>query len=102
MTEANYTVIAASNGKDALELYEKHREEIRLVILDLIMPGMDGKHCLEALRNMDPNVRVLIASGETRQGMAEELKDAGAEEFIGKPFNIPQLFEKIRTIIDRD
>ena len=102
LAETNYVVIAASNGKDALGLYEKHHEAIRLVILDLIMPGIDGKHCLQELRNMDPNVRVLIASGENRQGMAEELKDSGAKDFIGKPFDIPQLLYKIREIIDKD
>ncbi len=99
---ANYRAIAASNGKDALELYEKHRAEIRLVILDLIMPGMDGKHCLEALRNMDPNVRVLIASGQPKPGMAEDLRVAGAMDFIAKPFDIPQLLETIRKIIDEE
>ena len=48
LTEANYKVITASNGKEALDLYEKRQEEIKLVILDLNMPMMDGRQCLEA------------------------------------------------------
>jgi two-component system, cell cycle sensor histidine kinase and response regulator CckA len=100
LNRSKYDVITASNGQDALELYKKHREGIRLIVLDLIMPGMDGRECLQALRNMDPKVRVLIASGGLKPGMEESLKDAGARGFIGKPFDMPQLLEKIRKIID--
>jgi two-component system, cell cycle sensor histidine kinase and response regulator CckA len=100
LNRSKYEVITASNGQDALELYEKHRERIRLVILDLIMPGMDGRECLQALRNMDPKVRVLVASGGLKPGMEESLKGVGARGFIGKPFDMPQLLEQIRKIID--
>ncbi len=82
LRDANYKIITASNAKDSLELYEKHREEIGLVLLDLIMPEIGGKHCLYALRNMDPNVKVLILTGYTQRGMTQELKDAGAKGFI--------------------
>ena len=100
LNRANYKVISASNAKDALELYEKHRDEIRLVLLDLIMPEIGGKQCLEALRNMDPNVKVLVLTGYTKRGMTQELKDAGAIDFILKPFDMSLLLVKIRKIID--
>ena len=100
LNRANYSVILALKGKDALELYEKHREEIRLVILDLLMPEMDGRRCLDALQDIDPNVRVLIATGHTTPDMVGELEQAGAKGFIRKPFDTPQLLEKIRKIID--
>jgi len=102
LMEANYRVIKASNGKDALELYEKHREEIGLVVLDLLMPVMGGKECLQALLSMDPRARVLLVSGFTQDGETKEALDSGARGFIGKPFDIPQFLEKIRTIIDDD
>ena len=95
-------MITAIHGKDALELYEKHREEIRLVILDLLMPGMGGQECLGALLRMDPNSRVLMVSGYHEKGMAEELKEAGAKGLMWKPFDMPQLLEKIREIIDEE
>ena len=97
---ANYRVIKASNGNEALSLYEEHREEIRLVILDLLMPGMSGKQCLEAFRKMDPNVRVLIASGALNSEIEADLKEIGAKGLIVKPFDTSQLLEKIRKIID--
>ena len=87
-------------SKEALNLYEQHREQISLVILDLLMPEMDGRRCLEALRDIDPNIRVLVATGHTTLGMAGELEQAGAKAFIRKPFETSLLLEKIRKIID--
>jgi CheY-like chemotaxis protein len=102
MVSANYTVIKASNGKEALNLYKNHRAEIRLVILDLLMPGLSGKQCLEALRKLNSNVRVLIAGGAFKSEIEAVLKESGARGFIGKPFDTPQLLEKIRKIIDEE
>ena len=102
LVSANYSVIKASNAKEALNLYEKHREQISLVILDLLMPEMDGRRCLNALRDIDPNVRVLVATGHTTPGMTGELEQAGAKGFIRKPFDSSLLLEEIRKIIDGD
>ena len=81
LNRANYRVITTSNGKEALELYEKHREEIKLVILDLIMVVMRGEECLHSLLKIDPKVRVLMISRALKPGMAEDLK-AGRSEGI--------------------
>ena len=85
-----------------LELYEKHREEIRLVILDLLMPGMGGKRCIDVLLKMDPKLRVLITNGYAKPGIAEELKATGVSGFILKSFDMGRMLEKIRKIIDED
>ena len=94
-------MITASNGREALEIYSAERESISLVILDLFMPEMGGKECLRALLKMDPNVRILVASGFTQDGEIGGTLDSGARGFIGKPFDMPQLLEKIRKIIDK-
>ncbi|MGO8821462.1 MAG: PAS domain S-box protein [Desulfomonilaceae bacterium] len=86
LNRANYRVIAASSGEEALILYEKHRGEIRLVILDLIMVTMRGEECLRSLLKMDPKVRALMIGGALKQGMAEDLKKAGAKGLVKKPF----------------
>ena len=101
LTKANYRVITASNGKEALELYEKHREEIRLVILDLMMPEMGGEECLQALLTMDPKVRVLVASG-AEDGDGGGFEGDGAKGFIKKPFDMHKLLTKIRDMLDAD
>jgi two-component system, cell cycle sensor histidine kinase and response regulator CckA len=72
------------------------------IFLDMIMPEIGGKRCFEGLRNMDPNVKVIDLTGYTKRGMTQELKDAGAIDFILKPFDSPQLLENIRKIIDED
>jgi two-component system cell cycle sensor histidine kinase/response regulator CckA len=102
LAKANYRVITASNGKEALELYEKYQEEVKLVILDLNMPVMGGDECLQALLRMDPMVRVLVASGAQMTGMEEEFKASGAKGLIKKPFVMSHLLEKIRKIIDEE
>jgi two-component system cell cycle sensor histidine kinase/response regulator CckA len=102
LNRSNYKVITASNGQDALESYKKHGQGISLVILDLMMPVMGGRECLQALRNMDPKVRVLVASGDLKPVMEESLNGAGARGFIAKPFDMPQLLAKIRKILDED
>jgi len=102
LNRANYRVITASNGKEALEHYEKRPKEIRLVVLDLIMPRMGGAECLRSLLTMDPKLRVLMVSGALKAGMAGDLKNAGAKGFIKKPFDMSRILEKIRKIIDEE
>jgi len=100
LLEYGYCVITASNGREALEKYNAERDSISLVILDLFMPEMGGKECLRELLKMDPNVRILVASGFTQDGEIGDALDSGARGFIGKPFDMPQLLEQIRKIID--
>jgi CheY-like chemotaxis protein len=98
---AGYTVLTASNGEDALELYQKERARIDLVILDLIMPGMGGSKCLEELLKMDPDTRVLIASGYSPDGPTKGALDTGAKGFVSKPYDTSQLLQLVRKILDR-
>jgi len=101
ITLAGYTVLTASNGADALEEYAKHREEISLVILDLIMPGMSGKRCLEELLRMDPDAKVLVSSGYSANGLTKKTLGTGERGFISKPYDGKDILRAIRTILDR-
>ncbi|MFA6224161.1 MAG: PAS domain S-box protein [Desulfomonilaceae bacterium] len=102
LNQSNYRVITAVNGEEALELYEKHGQGISLVILDLMMPGMGGRECLRALLKKDPKIRVLVASGGLKPGVEGDLKEAGEKGTIRKPFDMANLLEKIRKILDED
>ena len=102
LLEYGYHVITASNGKEAVKIYSTDRERISLVILDLSMPEMGGIECLRALLSMDSKVKVLVTTGYAKNGLAEDLKEAGATDFIEKPSDIPQLLGKIRKIIDEE
>jgi PAS domain S-box-containing protein len=97
---SGYTVITASSGREALELYKDKRSSISLIILDLIMPEMGGKECLEGLLKIDSSVKTLICSGYSANGTAKEAVATGAKGFISKPYNLNEMLAQIRRIID--
>jgi len=97
-----YTVVTAANGKEALKQYEELEDGIALVILDLIMPGMGGKECLEYLCEIDPNVRILVTSGYAVRGVAEEIIESGAKGFVCKPYDMNQILTAVREVLDSD
>jgi CheY-like chemotaxis protein len=95
-----YTILTAQNGKKAIQLYRAHRNAIRLVILDMIMPGMNGKETLAALKKIDKNVCVLLSSGYSLNGEATKIIEMGCRGFIQKPFRIEELSQKIKDAMD--
>ncbi|MBW2003390.1 MAG: PAS domain S-box protein [Deltaproteobacteria bacterium] len=97
-----YTVLMASDGESALEIYREKKEEINLVILDIIMPGMGGRKCLEELLKLNPKSRIIIASGYSINGPAKEVLKAGAKGFISKPYDMRGMLQTVRKILDED
>jgi two-component system cell cycle sensor histidine kinase/response regulator CckA len=95
-----YTVLMAEDGVQALEVYQAHRGEIALVVLDVIMPQMDGQECLRRLRELAPQVRVLISTGYTARGLAQELVAEGALGVVEKPFRIRDFAVAVRAALD--
>jgi PAS domain S-box-containing protein len=95
-----YTVITAHDGEEGLEVYRRERERIDLVILDLIMPGMGGMQCLEKLLRIDPEARVIVASGFSEAGPMAETMRAGARSFIGKPYQMGRILKIVRDVLD--
>ena len=101
LTEFGYTVLCANTGEQALEVYEKEKERIHLVILDLMMPGMGGRRCLEELLTLQPDVKVLVASGFSPDWPTGDPVKSGARGFVGKPYKVKGLLESIRDVLDR-
>ena len=97
-----YKVITASNGKEALEIYRVEKDRISLILLDLIMPVMDGKKCLEEILQVKSNAKVIIASGYSEHGPANGIMAAGAKGFVQKPYDMRELFTTIREVLDKD
>jgi len=95
-----YTVLTAPDGETAVALFNEKSEAIDLVILDLIMPGMGGRKCLEELIRLAPRVKIVVTSGFSPNGSARELLEAGARSFIGKPYNVNQMLTTIRQVLD--
>lgn len=95
-----YKVILASSGEEALKIYRKENARIDLVILDLIMPGMGGSKCLEELLKLNPQVKVIIASGYYVNGVDSAQIKAGAKGFIKKPYILESMLLEIRRVIE--
>ncbi|MBW1744652.1 MAG: response regulator, partial [Deltaproteobacteria bacterium] len=97
-----YSVLLASSGMEAAEIYKKHKDEIKLVILDMIMPDMDGGQTYDQIKEDNPNVKVLLASGYSINGKASEILKRGCDGFIQKPFNMKELSIKIRDVLEQE
>ncbi|MCX5828967.1 MAG: response regulator [Deltaproteobacteria bacterium] len=95
-----YRVYLAASGQKALAVFMEKREEIDLVILDMIMPGISGGETFDRLRKIDPGVRVLLSSGYSLMGQAQEILDRGCNGFLQKPFHLRKLSEKVREMMD--
>lgn len=95
-----YRVMTAVSGEQAFEIYRKQKDEIDLVILDLIMPGCGGKKCLHDLLEINHNLKVLMTSGYSTNQQTQDLALAGATGFINKPYHPEELLFNIRKILD--
>ena len=99
LDQAGYRVFTSSSGEQALSLYARRGGEIDLVILDVSMPGIGGIRCLQGLLEMDPEARVMIASGYIDEKLKQEALGSGAVDYLLKPYNLGVLLEKIRQLI---
>jgi CheY-like chemotaxis protein len=100
LKELGYQVVPALSGKQAISLYKEKMIDLDLVALDMIMPEMNGKDTYDALKRINPNVKVLLVSGYSLNKQIEELMDQGCNGFIQKPFDIVQLSQKLREVLE--
>lgn len=97
-----YTVLAAANGREALDLYEEKRNNISLVILDLNLPEIGGFQCLEKLRELDPKVKILVTTGHSIDEIEKRAIEAGARGVLLKPFSMKQILTAVRDVLGSD
>lgn len=95
-----YKVIDVQSGSEAVQIYSDRHKEIDLVILDMIMPEMSGSETFDALKSIDPLVKVILSSGYSINDQAAEIMKKGCHAFIQKPFNIAVISQKIRETLD--
>ena len=96
-----YKVLIARSGKEAIETYEKNKEQIAIVLLDMIMPDMSGSDTYDRMKDINPKIKVLLSSGYSINGHATEIMDRGCNGFIQKPFKMKDLSQKLREILDK-
>ncbi|MDX1689044.1 MAG: response regulator [Candidatus Promineifilaceae bacterium] len=104
LREIGFDSVIAGNGRDGLAVYQERREEIELVILDMNMPVMNGEETLKALRNFDPEVKVLIATtadeGEVRRRCAEQGQTV--PHYLRKTDGVAMLIEKVQAALGEE
>jgi CheY-like chemotaxis protein len=91
-----YQVLTAGSGHQALQIYDQHPQEVDCVLLDLIMPDMSGLETYRRMRAVNPEVRVVFASGYSTGEILREAPDARAAAFLGKPFTLESLSLALR------
>ncbi|NVM22371.1 MAG: response regulator, partial [Desulfobacterales bacterium] len=97
-----YRVLTAKDGKEAIEVYKKNRQEIEIVVLDMVMPNMGGGEAYDRIKEIEPHVKVLLSSGFSIDGEASQILERGCDGFIQKPFDMKELSEKIRKILKKE
>jgi PAS domain S-box-containing protein len=96
-----YRILVARDGKEGVRVYKKNWNEIDIVVMDMVMPNMGGGEAYDRIREINPNVKVLLSSGFSIDGEASEILDRGCDGFIQKPFNMKKLSGKIMEILDK-
>ncbi len=100
LRKLGYEVLLASGGQEALELYKKDQDKIDMVLLDVVMPGMGGGETYDRMKEINPGIKVLLSSGHSIEGQVTEILERGCDGFIQKPFDLEQLSQRIREILD--
>ena len=97
LEELGHTVEEATDGATALERYYINRHD--LVVLDMVMNGMYGLEVLTKMRELDPKVRVIVATADIQRSTREQARDAGAAAFVNKPVNRKELAGVVTTVL---
>ena len=100
LKKLGYEVLTARSAKEALDIYTAKKDQIDMVILDIIMPDMGGSKVYDRLKEINPEIKVLLSSGYSINGLVSEILNRGCNGFIQKPFNMWQLSRKIREILE--
>lgn len=96
-----YSAITAGSGEAAIDIYKIKKDQISLVFLDVEMPGMDGHICFEKLQKINPEIKVIIATGYPSVGKIKDTLDAGAVGYIRKPYKSSDMVKKAKEILDK-
>jgi CheY-like chemotaxis protein len=95
-----YRVLTATDGADALGIYVQSRDQIAVVLTDMMMPVMDGAAMVHALKRINPTIKIIAASGLNAEGEVNKATSGGLKHFLIKPYTAEVLLQTIRMILD--
>lgn len=102
LEKLGYDVLTAASGREAVAIYKQNRDKINLILLDMIMPDMGGGEAFDRIRQIDPEIKVILSSGYSIDGRAQDIMDRGCNGFIQKPFNTNSLSHKLKEILEQE
>ena len=102
LNKLGYKVFTARDGREAVDVFRKHKDEIDVIVLDMIMPKMSGGEAFDRIKKIKPEIKVLLSSGYSINGQASEILNRGCNGFIQKPFNLQNLSKNLRAILEED
>ncbi len=100
LEQLGYTVFTAIDGFKAIELYQSRWSEIDLILMDMVMPGLDGKETFQIIRSINPEAKILFVSGYANPERFQWVLEHGAVGLVSKPFDMSELSQKIHLILN--
>ena len=100
LNHLGYKTILTNNGLSGLNIFSEKKNEIELIILDMIMPDVSGGETFDKLREINPNIKVILSSGYSIEDGATEIINRGCNGFIQKPYRMGELSTKIKEILE--
>jgi PAS domain S-box-containing protein len=100
LSSLHYEVVLATNGEDAVSIFKEQHREIDLVILDMIMPKMNGREAFERMMAIDTNAKIIISSGFSKDRDLDELRENGMAAFIRKPYRKAELSRVVANVLN--
>jgi CheY-like chemotaxis protein len=102
LEELGFETLTAASGEEALALFRREGDTIGVVLLDQVMPGMDGVTVFRELRTIRPDIKVLLASGFSQQEVSERFKGLGLNGFLPKPYSLKNLTAELSRVLKGD
>jgi PAS domain S-box-containing protein len=101
LSDQGYTTLEAANGDDAIMAFNEHKGTIGLVILDVVMPGQNGREVFDEIARIDPGVKAIFMSGYSGDMVIDKGVQEKSVDFLQKPLSVPNLLAKVREVLDR-
>jgi len=96
-----YRVITANDGKEAVALYSQHKEEFKIVLMDMMMPVMDGSESIREIRKINPEVKIIAVSGLTEKDKLAKVADS-VNAFLSKPYTTEKLLKTTHEVLSEN
>ena len=101
LASRGFTVLEAGDGREGLRLFREHRDEIRVVLLDLSMPGMNGVQAFEEMHHLNAGIPVVLLSGSVEKDAVDLFSGPAPAAFLPKPFRPAALVNLVREVLER-